>query len=88
MAILPIWLSSAPSSRTASSFQAVVFSGQFCFYRGPRNTSGDVAKWLGTALQKRLRRFEPAHHLQKSPEELVKNQWFFSLHGGRAPKIR
>jgi hypothetical protein len=26
--------------------------------------NGGVAKWLGSALQKRLRRFEPGHHLQ------------------------
>ncbi len=25
---------------------------------------GGVAKWLGSALQKRLRRFDPGHHLQ------------------------
>lgn len=38
--------------------------GSFLLHSGHPITKGDVAKWLGTALQKRLRRFEPARHLQ------------------------
>lgn len=34
---------------------------------------GDVAKWLGTALQKRLRRFKSGRHLQMSNDESSKS---------------
>ncbi len=41
----------------------LVFCGEFCF-TGNVQSNGGVAKWPGTALQKRLQQFESARHLQ------------------------
>ncbi len=51
----------------------LVFCGEFCF-TGNVQSNGGVAKWPGTALQKRLQQFESARHLQIPVREIVKTK--------------